>query len=220
MAILSTYNLAGEKVKDREVSEKFLLLKPKASVVHQVLVAQMNNARRAIANTKDRSQVRGGGKKPWKQKGTGRARHGSIRSPLWRGGGVTFGPTKNRNFSRKINKKVRRQAILMALSGKVKDQQVLVLDQVPSGAEKTKTMALILKAISGQLPKNSSSKPKDDRWLVVLPGNEPKIVRAIRNLKYAKAQDVKSLNILDLLSYQYILLVKDAIPIMEKTYQA
>src|SRR3989339_1482700 len=122
------YNLAGKITGQQELADEVFNVKIKPEVVHEVYIAQMANQREAWADTKGKGEVRGGGKKPWKQKGTGRARHGSTRSPIWKGGGVTFGPTKERNFKKDINKKMARKALLMAISSKAKNRQLLVLD--------------------------------------------------------------------------------------------
>ncbi len=213
------YNQAGEVVGEIQLPESIFGLKVSSDVIHQAMMAQAANSRQVLAHTKDRAEVSGGGKKPWRQKGTGRARHGSIRSPLWKGGGVTFGPNKYRNFSVKINKKTKRKAIFMVLSGKANDQEILVLDKILLDESKTKVFAEILKTISGKIKGYRSSKAKNDRLLVVFPKSEPKAERAIRNIQYAKALSATSLNVLDLLSYKYILLMKDAIPVIEETYR-
>lgn len=134
------YNIKAEKIKEAELNPAVFGVKVKESVVHQVMVAQMANARVAIAHTKTKGEVRGGGIKPWKQKGTGRARHGSIRSPLWKGGGVTFGPRKDRNFSQKVNKKMKTKALFMCLSDKVKNGLMVLVDKLNLAEGKTKEM--------------------------------------------------------------------------------
>jgi large subunit ribosomal protein L4 len=202
-----------------ELPEKVFGVAIDHDLLQQAAMAQLANRRQVLAHTKDRSEVSGGGKKPWRQKGTGRARHGSIRSPIWKGGGVAFGPSKDRNFSVKINKKVKRKAIFMALSGKVKDQQIVVLDGVALSEAKTKILLAILKIVAGKLTGYRSSKTKQDSVLMVSARNDGKLIRAINNIGFAKALDAKSLNVLDLLSYKYILLTKDAIPIIEETYK-
>src|SRR4030043_2412895 len=127
---LPIYNLEGEKTGTIKLSEKIFGLKINNNLIYQVINVQLANKRKHLAKVKDRGEVRGGGRKPWRQKGTGRARHGSIRSPIWRGGGVTFGPTKNRVFKKKINKKMRRKALFMVLSAKAKEKLIIVLDDL------------------------------------------------------------------------------------------
>ena len=144
---LNVYNQAGTVVSTRKPNAAVFDVKINPAVVQQAVVAQQANARPVLAHTKGRGDVSGGGKKPWRQKGTGRARHGSIRSPLWRGGGVTFGPTAERNFKLKINKKVRRKAILMSLSSKAADERIVLLDSLTLTAIKTKTLVSVLEAL-------------------------------------------------------------------------
>src|SRR3989344_4069126 len=122
------YNLEGKVIKDQQLDEKFFGIKVNPSLIKLAVEAQNANSREVIAHAKGRAEVRGGGRKPWKQKGTGRARHGSSRSPIWVGGGVTFGPTKERNFKKDINKKMKRKAVLMALSTKASDKEMIVVD--------------------------------------------------------------------------------------------
>ncbi len=144
---LPVYSQTGEKVKELELNPRIFGVAVKESVVHQVAVAQMANSRQVLAHTKDKGEVRGGGRKPWRQKGTGRARHGSIRSPLWKGGGVTFGPTKERNFSQKVNKKMKRKALFMCLSDKVKQDWLILLDKLELSEGRTREMVAVLKSL-------------------------------------------------------------------------
>ena len=187
--------------------------------MHQAMVAQMGNARQVLAHTKDRSEVQGGGKKPWRQKGTGRARHGSIRSPIWKGGGVTFGPTKERNFAKSINKKMKRKALFMALSGKAGDQQLMVLDGLKIEKPKTKLTDQILKNLSGKFKEYKVSKKKRDSLILVLPDIDKDLEKSVRNLTYAKILSAKSLNILDILNNKYLLLTQESIPVIKEHYK-
>jgi large subunit ribosomal protein L4 len=173
------------------------------------VVAQLANSRQVIAHTKGRSEVRGGGRKPWRQKGTGRARHGSIRSPIWRGGGVTFGPTKERVFKKKINKKMKRKALFMVLTSKIKDDELILLDKLEIKEPKTKPMAKMMENIL---------KKKQKSVLVVIPKKDENIARANKNIPYTKTIWADSLNVLDLLSFKYLLMPKEAIKVIEKTY--
>src|SRR3989344_1515557 len=172
------YNQSGELMGNVELPDKIFGVAMNEDLVRQVLEAQSANSRRVIAHTKDRSEVRGGGKKPWKQKGTGRARHASIRSPIWKGGGVTFGPTKERNFKKKINKKMARKALFMALSSKVKDKQLFVLDNIILENPKTKEMAVILKNFSSLMGLPTGQVGNKPKTLLVLPSMEDKIKRS------------------------------------------
>ncbi|MCD6442172.1 50S ribosomal protein L4, partial [bacterium] len=122
MPTISVYNQKGESIKRQKLNDKIFDCKSQKEIIHQVVVLSLANKRHPFAHTLKKGDVRGGGKKPWQQKGTGRARVGSIRSPIWRGGGITFGPNKERNYSKKINKKMRKKALYMCLSDKVKDK--------------------------------------------------------------------------------------------------
>jgi large subunit ribosomal protein L4 len=146
MSILTKiYNQQAEKTGEIELNSKIFGKKVSESLVHQAVVAQMANQRQVLAHTKTKGEVRGGGKKPWKQKGTGRARVGSSRSPLWRGGGITFGPRNDRNFSLKINQKMKQSALFMALSDKLADNKMIILDKVEMKEYKTKTVNEMVK---------------------------------------------------------------------------
>src|SRR3989344_788916 len=141
---VKVYNQEGKESSEIELGEAIFGLPWNADLVHQAVRVAFANQRPVLASTKDRSEVRGGGRKPWRQKGTGRARHGSTRSPLWKGGGVTFGPTNERNFKLKINKKMARKAFLTALSAKAKDNEILLFDDLKVTSSKTKEMAKVM----------------------------------------------------------------------------
>jgi len=205
--LVKTYDQNGKEVGQTRLPSEIFDVKVNSDLIHQVVTSQMANKRTVIAHTKDRAQVRGGGRKPWRQKGTGRARHGSRRSPLWKGGGVTFGPTKVRNFEKKINKKMRRKAILMVLSAKVKNNLLLILEKLSLEKPKTKLMAGIL----GKLPFKGSA-------LIVLPQLERDIVRAARNIKDVATVEARNLNALDLLSFKYLIMPKDSIKVIKETF--
>ncbi len=209
MPRVNTYNTKGEKVGTALLPPAIFDVEANADLIHQVVVVQLANKRQVLAHTKDRSEVRGGGIKPWRQKGTGRARHGSIRSPLWRGGGVTFGPNKNRVFKKKINKKMKRKALFMVLTSKVKDNELILLDALELKEPKTKLMAEILKNIFKEQKRNV---------LVVIPKKDENIIRATRNISKTKILRADSLNILDILSFKYLLMPKEAIKVIEKAY--
>lgn len=209
----AVYNQKGEKLGTYNLPDRVFGVPFKNSVVHQAMRVQLGNARKVIAHTKDRSEVSGGGKKPWRQKGTGRARHGSIRSPLWKGGGVSFGPRKERNFSLKINKKQKNKALAMMLSSKVKDGKIAVVDMLAFKEPKTKYMADVLRAFTGILPQVSTRKT-----LIVIPDTNTNIIFAARNLQKTKVMRADSLNVNDLLTYRYVILLKEAIDVIEKVY--
>lgn len=193
MAKVKLYNVNGEHLKDIELEDNVFGIKPKKDVVHQVYVALNANQRLPWADTKSRGEVRGGGKKPWKQKGTGRARHGSIRSPIWRGGGVTFGPTTARNYTQKINKKMAVLAVKMCLSDKVKDGKLIVLDSLVSNG-KTKQMSGIMAKLPGF----------GRTTLFLSPTKDDNVVRAIKNLPKTKILRTLDANVMDLLDNQYV----------------
>ena len=205
------YNQKAENIGKVDLPDRIFNLKMNNDLVHQIVTSQRSNQRQVIAHTKGRGEVRGGGKKPWKQKGTGRARVGSIRSPIWKGGGVTFGPTKERNFKKKINKKMARKALFMVLSSKARDKQLLVLDDVRLENSKTKEMAVILKKLSSLM----GSKPTT---LLILPTMEEKIKRSAKNLPSFSAVEARNLNPLEVLSYKYLVLVKDSVDALSKTF--
>jgi len=207
---INVYSQQGEQVGTTLLPKEIFDVKTNPDLVHQVVVSQMANRRRVIAHTKDRGEVRGGGRKPWRQKGTGRARVGSIRSPLWKGGGVTFGPTKERVFKKKINKKMRRIALSMVLSAKAKNNLLLILDKLSLPEAKTKLMTKIL----GKLPlKNEAS------CLIALPQVDKMIIRVTRNIPNAQTVEARNLNALDLLSFKYLIMPKETIKVIKETFK-
>lgn len=207
------YNQKGEETGKINLPDDIFNVKINPDLLHQVIVSQMSNRRVHLARAKDRSEVRGGGRKPWRQKGTGRARHGSIRSPIWRGGGVTFGPTGKENFKKKINKKMRRKALFMAFSSKAEDKEIFVLDGLKLAEPKTKLMASVLdKIIKPKKKKNYNS-------LIILDGKDENTLRAARNIFETKILRADNLNALDLLSYKYLIMPKGAIGVIEKIYK-
>lgn len=213
------YNQNGEIIGDVDLPETIFNLRVNPDLIHRVLVAQMANSRHPYAHTKDRGEVRGGGRKPWRQKGTGRARHGSSRSPIWVGGGVTFGPRKERNFYQKVNKKTKRKALFMVLSGKIRDKELMVLDSLKFEELKTKTAASAIKALSAKLDGYKESRRKPDSILVVTPELDKDVNRATNNLPFVSVLSADSLNIKDLLEKKYLILLKDAVPVIEKTFK-
>lgn len=203
---VKVYNQSAAPVKDLELSAKVFGLKANADLLHQAVVAQQANERQVLAHTKDRSEVRGGGKKPWKQKGTGRARVGSSRSPLWIGGGVTFGPTKDRNFSKKLNRKMRQKAIMMALSDKIAQSSLLILDTLKMAEFKTKQFDTMLKAFE------KSVLPADRRSLLVINGEKDEKARySGRNLKGVNIINPENINIVDILTSRQVLMTEEGV---------
>lgn len=208
MPNVSVYNETGSQVGSLALSDALFAVKPEQAIIHEAMVAQRANARRAIANTKTRGEVRGGGKKPWKQKGTGRARQGSIRSPQWVGGGITFGPTSERNFSVKINKKLKRKALFMALSDKVQNEKLMVLESIATTSAKTKYAASVIAKL-----------PIDRNVLLVVPGASAVLMRMVRNLQNVKLVSANSVNLIDVLTYRSVVFLKDAVPAFEGLYR-
>jgi len=203
---VTTYDQEGKEVGQTLLPKEIFGLEINQNLIHQVVVSQAANRRQVSAHTKGRGQVSGGGKKPWRQKGTGRARHGSTRSPIWRHGGIALGPTKDRNFKQKINRKMKKAAMLMVLSAKAQKNFLVVLETLKLEKGKTKAMAQLLQ----KLP------CKNESTLVVLPGMEKNVILATRNLENAKPAQVKELNALDLLSFKYLIMPKESIKILKE----
>ncbi|MCS6788968.1 MAG: 50S ribosomal protein L4 [Patescibacteria group bacterium] len=207
-------NLQNEKVGEIELPEEIFSQKWNPVLVKQVLDAQLANSRDPIAHAKTRGEVRGGGKKPWRQKGTGRARHGSIRSPIWVGGGKAHGPSKDKDFSKKINKKMKRLAIFSVLSKKLKDNEIKFFDSLNISEPKTKIVFSYLKNILN-LPKRAK---KTD--VLLIPDLENKnIYKAARNILKTKVLSPISLNVYDLLNYKNIFIDKNSLEIIVKHYK-
>lgn len=207
------YNQLGKAVKERDLSDQVFGVKINADLLHQAMIAQQANARKVIAHTKDRSEVAGSGKKPWKQKGTGRARVGSVRSPIWRSGGVTFGPTKDRNFSKDLNKKMKQKAMLMALSARVAEKNLIIIDKWENLETKTKAFNKILTTFEQEVIKDGSKRD----WLIINP-NEDNLVRSARNLPYIKLIKLDNINLVDLLQYRHILVTNDIVDRLQAKY--
>lgn len=206
MSIAKVYNQEGKEVSEIKLNEAIFCLPWNDDLVSQAVRTNFSNKRQVLASVKDRSEVRGGGRKPWRQKGTGRARHGSIRSPLWKGGGVTFGPEGERNFKLKINKKMAKKAILIALSAKARDNEVLILEDLKL-PRKTKEMVKVI-----------SKFPEVKSALFILPAVNEDIKIAARNLPNIKITNINNLNILDVLKYKHLILTRDAIEELNKKY--
>ena len=178
-------------------------------LLHQVVSSLMANKRQVIAHAKTRAEVRGGGKKPWRQKGTGRSRHGSIRSPIWKGGGVTFGPTKEVIFKKKIGKKMARKALAVALSEKARSNGIIVVDGIELNAPKTKEVAGILRAFKQKLDRTGSI-------LIVTPSADKNLHRAAKNIQKVGVIEARNLNSLEILSYKNLILLQDSVSEINK----
>jgi|SRR3989344_3825508 len=227
------FNQSGEVIDKVELADRIFGVKLNPELVKQVIDAQRANARQVLAHTKGRGEVRGGGIKPWRQKGTGRARHGSRRSPIWKGGGVTFGPTKERNFSKDINKKMKQKALFMTLSSKLKDFQMAVLDTLKLEQQRTKEAAAVMSNADKWFKDyNMGSKPrrqgvgvqtkasgKRDKILTVVAGKDKMLEKSFSNLPYIELFEARNINPYDVLKYKYLLLTKDALPVIEKTFK-
>lgn len=209
MALISLYNIKGEKIGSLEIAKSLFDVKVNPALIHEAVIAQNANSRVAIAHTKDRGEIAGSSKKPWKQKGTGRARHGSKKSPIWIGGGITFGPRNERNFSVKINKKTKRQALAMVLSDKVAQDHFIALDELHLEKGKTNELASILK----KLPLSTK------KTLIVLPPEEKSVAKAAKNLKGVSTLPANTLNVVDLLKTGIVLVTKDSVAMIEKIYK-
>lgn len=210
---VKTYNQSGKETGTVDLPDPVFGLPWSAYLVHQVVVAQMANKRQGSAHAKGRGEVRGGGKKPWRQKGTGRARHGSIRSPLWKGGGVTHGPLKERNFKKKINKKMAVKALATVLSAKIRDKEVLVLDDIKPVAPKTKKARAMIdnfSKIKGYEGVSSKSA------ILVIPAYDQHTIWAFRNLPNIETEDARNITALDVMNNKYLLLPKESIEVLTR----
>ena len=202
------YNQEGKESGEMELPSRVFGIKLVDDLVHQAVVAQMANSRQVLADTKDKGEVRGGGKKPWRQKGTGRARHGSIRSPLWKGGGVTFGPTTDRNFSKRINKKMKMKALFMVLSGKLRDKEIIVVDDLKINKTSTKVMKDIFKSL-----------PIKGKVLLSLDKSDQNILNSVKNIPKVSVLASDSLNVVDLLKNKILVINKRGIEKIGEVYK-
>lgn len=204
------YNQSGEKVSDLDLNPKIFGLEDlDANLVHLAVRAQRNNSRHSIAHTKNRGEVAGSGKKPWKQKGTGRARAGSVRSPLWRHGGITFGPRNEVDWSVKLNRSAFRKALFTVLSDKIRDKKLVVVDKLEPV---TKT-----KELSGMITRIAEKANLGKKLVLVLGAHDKGMERAARNLVNTKVLMANQLNVMDLIEYDPMM-TKDALEMIEKTY--
>ncbi len=204
------YNQSGEKIGTLVLPEKVFGVRWKPTLVHEVVLALQASRRAGTAHAKGRGEVRGGGKKPWRQKGTGRARHGSTRSPIWVGGGVAHGPRSEKNYTKKVNIQARRTALASLLSQKLKDGEALFVDALSLSESKTKHAASLLKEFSEKSGVGSVGK-KGGRALILLPKSDPAIIRAFRNLPYVTVAEARNLNAEEALTPKYLLFTKNAV---------
>ena len=202
----SVFDKTGKKVSDIALSDAIFAITPNASAMHLCVVAYLANQRQGTQSTLTRAEVRGGGKKPWRQKGSGRARQGSIRSPQWTHGGVALGP-KPREYGKTVTKKVRRLAMKSALSSKVAAEELIVLDSLEMNEIKTKEVVSVLKALE-----------TGKKVLVVLPEKNETVYRSARNIKGVKTTLVSTLNVYDILNCDSLVVLKDAVSKIEEVY--
>lgn len=200
------YNQKGKEAGKIELPKNIFALPWNADLVHQVVVSMASNRRNNIAYAKDRSEVRGGGKKPWRQKGTGRARHGSSRSPLWRGGGITFGPTKERDWTKKINKKMKTKALFTVLSQKARDGEMLFVDNLKFDEPKTKEARIILGEMSKIKGFSDILNKKRNAVCIALGGRNENTEKSFQNFANVALGEVRNINPLDILKYKYLLI--------------
>lgn len=201
------YNQEGEKTSSVTLPTSIFGVKWNPDLVHQVVSSLSSSARSGTAHTKNRGEVRGGGKKPWRQKGTGRARHGSIRSPLWVGGGVSHGPRSEKNYSRKVNKKMKRAALASVLSAKLRDKELLFVDFLAIPEIKTREARAVLANLAQILGYEGMAKKKTNAALIALPEKNPSVEKSFRNIGTVAVMEARNLNILDVLKYKYLVII-------------
>ena len=206
MPSIDVYNIEGKKVKSVDLKEEIFGIEPNEAVVHSVLVNFLANQRQGTQSTKTRAEVRGGGRKPWRQKGTGRARQGSIRAPQWIKGGIALGP-KPRSYTYKVNKKEKRLAIKSVLSSKVLENQLVVIDELPFKEIKTKQMV-------NALEKNKI----EGKTLIMLPEKNEAVQKSARNIEGVKTTLVSTVNVYDLLKYNKLVITLDTVKKLEEVY--
>ncbi len=202
------YDQSGKKVGTRDIPEAVFGDTWRPDLVYQVIQVMRANRRTNVAHTKDRSEVSGGGRKPWRQKGTGRARHGSNRSPIWVGGGVTHGPRAEKNYSRNINKKMKTRALQSVLSAKWRDGEILFVDDLTLSEPKTKDMAVFLKQMSEATSIPALTYKTGNRALVATPELDRSVVKSFNNIPQTRTIEVSDLNPLDVLLYKYLIIVR------------
>ena len=206
MSKINMVNQNGENIKELKLNDNIWGVTPNDAVLYDAIRLAMSNARKSTASTKTRSEVSGGGRKPWRQKGTGNARQGSIRATQWRGGGIVFGPTPNKNYKKKQNKKERRLALLSALSYKAKDNEVIVVDEINFKTNKTKEMTNLLSKLN----------ITNNKVLVVVEELTENICLASRNLANVKLVDTTEVNSFDLVNADNMLITEGALKKLEE----
>ncbi|GMQ95053.1 MAG: 50S ribosomal protein L4 [Patescibacteria group bacterium] len=202
----SIYNQTGKGVGTISLPEDVFGLPWNGDLVHQVVMSMRSNARTPVAHAKDRSEVSGGGKKPWQQKGTGRARHGSIRSPLWAGGGATHGPRKEKSYKKNINKKMRAKALYTVLSEKLRSGEVMFVNKLDVGDIKTKKAKEIISALSGISGFEGLATKKRNAVYIAVLGKDENVKKSFRNFSNMRLEDVERMNPSRILNYKYLII--------------
>ena len=206
MPTVAVLDMAGKEIEKMDLSDAVFGIEPNKPAMHDAVIAYLANQRQGTQSALTRAEVSGGGRKPWKQKGTGHARQGSIRAPQWRHGGIVFAP-KPRDYSITLNKKVRRLALKSALSSKVADNEIVVIDKIATDAYKTKAIVAMLKAVgSGK------------KALIVLPKADDKVIASAANIPGVKTTFVNTLNVYDILNADKFIVAKDAVTRIEEVY--
>lgn len=200
------YNVKGASAGKVKLSEKAFGLSWNADLVHQVMTSMMSNARQPIAHTKTRGEVSGGGKKPWRQKGTGRARHGSSRSPLWIGGGVAHGPRNDKNYARKVNKTAKAKAFFIVLSKKFRDGEVLFVDSLSFAAPKTAEAKSVLVGLSKAKGFETLATKRKNAAFIAIGKKDPNVEKSFRNIGSVIVDEARNLNMLDLLGSKFVVI--------------
>lgn len=206
MPKVSVFDMNGKAVSEIELSDAVFGIEPNKTVMHQAVVNYLANQRQGTQSTLTRSEVSGGGRKPWRQKGTGNARQGSIRAPQWTHGGIALGP-KPRDYSYSLNKKVKRLALKSALSSKVASSEIIVIDEIKLEEIKTKSIVNMLSALGA-----------DKKTLIVMPEVDEKVIRSANNIKNVKTTLVNTLNVYDILNCNHFVVAKDAVAKLEEVY--
>ncbi len=209
MSRLTVLNIQGEQVDDVDVSEALFMEPLRKGAIYYAAVAQLSRGHLGNASTKKRGEVRGGGRKPWAQKGTGRARSGTSRSPLWAGGGVIFGPTPERNYSRKVTKKVKRLALRSALSSKVREGKLLLVDNISLDEPKTKEIKSILTNLKAET-----------RTLLVTAQPDKNIIKSVRNLPGVNVVVANQLSVVDILNHDCMVVTREALSRIEEVFSS
>lgn len=206
MAKIAVFDMAGQQVSERELSDAVFAVTPNEAVMHAMVVNYLANQRQGTQSTLARTEVAGGGRKPWRQKGTGRARQGSTRAPQWTHGGIVFAP-KPRDYTVTLNKKVKRLAMKSALSSKVQDNEMIVVDSIATEGYKTKKIAEMLKALGSE-----------KKALIVLSEVDAQVIASAANIPGVKTAQVNTLNVYDILNADKFIVVKDAVSKIEEVY--